>query len=107
MAFSLRERFFQNWGGSQVSELGIFWDVGNFYRCRLQIPRNIGSVILANLPTRVPLGLLNNAKAPVGMTDLKIKKEFLGALVLFTVTDFKFWRIRLVNISVGMAVLRF
>ena len=35
------------------------------------------------------------------MTDLK-SKGFLGALVIFTVTDFKFWRICLVNISVGM-----
>ena len=50
---------------------GDFWDVGNFYRCRLQIRRNFGSVILANLPTRVPARLLNNAKSPVGMTDLK------------------------------------
>ena len=53
-------------------------DVGNFYRCRLQIPQNFGSVILANLPTRVPLCLLNNAKAPVGMTDFKIKRIFWG-----------------------------
>ena len=58
--------------------LGIFWDVGNLYPYRLQIPRNFGSVILANLPTRVPLCLLNNAKAPVGMTDLKIKRIFWG-----------------------------
>ena len=58
--------------------LGIFWDVGNFYHCRLQLPRNFGSVILANLPTRVPLCLLNNAKAPVGMTDLKNQKDFWG-----------------------------
>ena len=78
-----------------------FLGLGNFYRCRLLIPRNFGSVILANLPTRVPLCLLNNAKAPVGMTDLKIKRNF-GALVIFTVADFKFWRICLVNISVGM-----
>ena len=35
------------------------------------------------------------------MTDLKIKGIF-GAFVIFTVTDFKFWRISLVNISVGM-----
>ena len=81
-------------------------DVGNFYRCRLQIPWNFGSVILANLPTRVPLCLLNNAKAPVGMTDLKIKR-FFGPSVIFTVTDFKFWRICLVNISVGMVNLSF
>ena len=33
---------------------------------------------------------------------LKISKGFFGALVIFTVTDFKFWRICLVNISVGM-----
>ena len=77
-------------------------DVGNFYRCRLQISRNFGSVILANfLPTRVPVCLLNNAKSPVGMTDLEIKRTF-GALAIFTVADFKFWRISLVNISVGM-----
>ena len=55
-----------------------FLDVGNFYRCRLQIPQNFGSEILANLPTRVPLCLLNNAKAPVGMTDFKIKRIFWG-----------------------------
>ena len=77
-------------------------DVGTFYRYRLLIPRNFGSVTLANLPTRVPLCLLNNAKAPVGMTDLKIKWIF-WALVIFTVADFKFWRICLVNISVGMS----
>ena len=76
-------------------------DVGNFYRCRLQIPRNFGSVTLGNLPTRVLVCLLNNAKSPVRMTDLKLKRIF-GALVIFTVTDFKFWRICLVNISVGM-----
>ena len=81
--------------------LGFFLDVGNFYRCRLQIPQNFGLVSLANLPTRVPSCLLNNAKAPVGMTDLK-SKGILGALVIFTVADFKFWRICLVNISAGM-----
>ena len=54
-------------------------DIGNFYRYRLQIPRRyFGSVILANLPTRVPVCLLNNAKSPVGMTDLKIKRIFWG-----------------------------
>ena len=56
--------------------LGIFRDVGSFYRYRLQTPQNFASVILANLPTRVPLCLLNNAKAPVGMTDSKIKRIF-------------------------------
>ena len=55
-----------------------------FYRCRLRIPRNFGSVTLANLPTRVPACLLNNAKSPVGMTDLK-SKGFFGALVISTV----------------------
>ena len=35
---------------------------------------------------------------------LKNQKNFLGALVIFTVTDFKFWRICLVNISVGMVI---
>ena len=53
-------------------------DVGNFYRYRLQIPQNFGSVILGNLPTRVPLRLLNNAKAPVGMTDFKIRRILGG-----------------------------
>ena len=62
----------------RLKNTGDFWNVGNFYRCRLQIPRNFGSVILANLPTRDPLCLLNNAKAPVGMTDLKIKGIFWG-----------------------------
>ena len=62
--------------------LGSFWVVGNFYRCRLQIPRNFGSVTLAKLPTRIPVCLLNNAKSPVEMTDLK-SKGFLGALVIF------------------------
>ena len=33
---------------------------------------------------------------------LKSQKDFFGALVIFTVADFKFWRICLVNISVGM-----
>ena len=60
------------------------------------------SVIPANLPTRVPVCLLNNAKSPVGMTDLKIKWIFWGIGKFFTVTDFKFWRICLVNILVGM-----
>ena len=58
--------------------LWMFWDVGNFYRYRLQIPRNFGSVTLKNLPTRVPLCVLNIAKAPFGMADLKIKRIFLG-----------------------------
>ena len=62
--------------GSQNT--GDFWDVGNFYRCRLQISRNFGSAILANLPTTVPVCLLNNAKSLVGMTDLKIKATFGG-----------------------------
>ena len=53
-------------------------DVGNFHRCRLQISQNFGSVILANLPTRVLLCLLNNSKGSVGMTDLKIKRIFGG-----------------------------
>ena len=42
------------------------------------MPRNFGSVILANLPTRVPVYLLNDAKSPIGMTDLKIKRIFWG-----------------------------
>ena len=78
---------------------GFFWDVGNFYRCRLQIPRNFGSVICRQ---GSPLCLLNNAKAPIGMTDLKIKRIFWGIGFFFTVADFKFSRICLVNVSVGM-----
>ena len=35
------------------------------------------------------------------MDRLKNQKDF-WALVIFTLTDFKFWRICLVNISVGM-----
>ena len=62
----------------RLKNTGDFLDVGNFYRCRLQIPQNFGSVLLANVPTRVPSCLLNNAKAPVGMTDLKIKRTFWG-----------------------------
>ena len=37
------------------------------------------------------------------MTDLK-PKGFFGALVIFPGADFKLWRIRLVNISVGMVL---
>ena len=59
----------------------FFWDVGNFYRCRLQIPQNFRLVILAHLPARVPVCLLNNAKSPIGMTDLK-SKELFGALAI-------------------------
>ena len=47
--------------------------------------------------------LTNNDKSPVGMTDLK-SKEFFGASVVFTAADFKFWRICLVNMSVGMVI---
>ena len=87
----------------RLKNTGDFWDVGNFYRCRLQIPRNFGSVILSNLPTRVPLCLLNNAKAPVGMTDLNIERIFWGIGNFYRYRlDFKFLRICLVNISVGM-----
>ena len=60
-------------------------------------------ITLVNLPTRVPVCLLNNAKSPIGMTDL-IFKRIWGALAIPTVADFKFWRISLVNMSVGMVV---
>ena len=36
---------------------------------------------------------------------LKNQKDFFGALVIFTVTDFKFWRTCLENMSVGMVSL--
>ena len=42
----------------RLKNTGDFWDVGNFYRCRLQIPPMFGSVILLNLPTRVSVRLL-------------------------------------------------
>ena len=61
----------------RAKSIGDFLDVGDYCRYRLQIPQKFGSVILANLPTRGLVCLLNNAKSPVGMTDLK-SKGFLG-----------------------------
>ena len=66
----------QHFYGPNKKYWGCFWDVGSFYRYRLQIPRNFGLVILANLPTRILVCLLNNAKSPVGMTNVKIKRIF-------------------------------
>ena len=43
----------------------------------------------------------HNAKFPVGVTDLKSKGIF-GTLVIFTVAFFKFWRLCLVSILVGI-----
>ena len=45
-----------------------------------------------NLPTRVRVCVLNNAKSPIGMIDLKLKRVVWG-IGSFTVADFKFWRI--------------
>ena len=83
---------------------------GNYHRYRLQIPRNFGSVILANLPTRVPVYLLNNAKSPVGMTDLKTKRIF-GSIGNFyryrlqILANLSGKNFGLVYISVGMVSL--
>ena len=33
---------------------GIFWDVGNSYRCRLQIPPTLGSMCLLKVLTCLP-----------------------------------------------------
>ena len=40
--------------------------------------------------------------SPVGLTDLKIKRIFGGVGSYFTVADFKFWGICLVNMLVRM-----
>ena len=50
---------------------------------------------LANLPTRVPLSLLNNAKAPVGMTDFKIKRIF------WSIGNFYRYRLQILGILSG------
>ena len=71
----------------------MFRDVGHFYRCRLQIPWNFGSVTLANLPTRVPVCLLNNARSPVGMTDLKTQR------ILWGIGNFYRCRLQMANLS--------
>ena len=86
----------------RLKNIGDFLDVGNFYRCRLQIPQNFGSVTRANLPTRVLIYVCwTMPRLPSEWPTYK-SKGFFGALVIFTVADFKFWPICLVNISVGM-----
>ena len=75
----------------RLKNIGDFWDVGNFYRCRLQILGNLGLVILPHLPTRVfcvsseSSDLL--AKSPVTMTDFKKYWGFFGTPAIFTFTQ--------------------
>ena len=68
----------------------------------------LGSVIVPNLPRRVFVCLL---KAVTRLPSLPSEwstdkyRGFLGMSVIFTVVDFKFWRICLVNILVRMVLL--